>query len=274
MKGLDRYGPWALVTGASDGIGQALARQLAAARLNVILVSRRETTLHAFAAELTAAHAVQTRVIAVDLTESDAYDTIEKRTSDLDVGVAVLAAGFGHAVPFLDSPLRTELDMIAVNITAVTALTHRLGQRMAARGAGAIVLFGSLLGWHGVPGQVGYAATKAYVQALAEGLGRELAPRGVGVLAVAPGPVLSGFAERAGMTMGFADSPEVVAAATLSALGRSTTIVPGWRGKVITFAMATLPRRVRIVLLGRIVSGMRRRDLTARSGEQLRRFVR
>ena len=257
MTRLDRYGPWALVTGASDGIGQTVARQLAAAQLNVVLVARRENALRALAAELIAAHQVQTRVIAVDLTEPDALHTVEHHTSDLDVGVAVLAAGFGCAEPFLDAPLRSQLDMIAVNITAVTALTHSLGQRMSARGAGAIVLFSSLLGWHGVPGQVSYAATKAYVQALAEGLGRELAPRGVGVLAVAPGPVHSGFAQRAGMTISFADTPETIAAATLSALGRSTTIVPGWRGKLLTAAMTTLPRRIRIMLLGRIVSGMR-----------------
>jgi uncharacterized protein len=257
MTRLDRYGPWALVTGASDGIGQALARQLAAARLNIVLVARRENTLHALAAELTTAHNVQTRVVAVDFTTPHALEIVENRTSDLDVGVAVLAAGFGHAQPFLDSPLRSQLDMIAVNVTAVAALTHSLGQRMAARGSGAIVLFGSLLGWHGVPGQVTYAATKAYVQALAEGLGRELAQHGVGVLAVAPGPVHSGFAQRAGMTISFADSPEAIAAATLSALGRSTTVVPGWRGKMLTAAMTTLPRRIRIMLLGRIVTGMR-----------------
>jgi NAD(P)-dependent dehydrogenase (short-subunit alcohol dehydrogenase family) len=97
--------------------------------------------LHALAADLTAAHKIQTRVIAVDFTTPNAFEIVENRTSDLDVGVAVLAAGFGHAEPFLDSPLHSQLDMIAVNVTAVTALTHSVGQRMAARGSGAIVLF-------------------------------------------------------------------------------------------------------------------------------------
>lgn len=248
---------WAVVTGASDGIGHAIARRLAIEHVNLVLVARREPRLREIADDLSHTHGIATRVVAIDLRQPDAAGVIVDRTADLDVETAILAAGFGAAAAFLDTPLDVHDEMIAVNVTAVTALCHALGRRMADRGGGSIVLFGSLLGWHGVPGQVGYAATKAYVQSLAEGLRGELTRRNISVLAVAPGPVHSGFARRAGMSMSFADTPEAVAATTVSALGRSASVVPGWRGRLLTSAMSTLPRRVRIVLLGHIVTGMR-----------------
>jgi uncharacterized protein len=143
-----------------------------------------------------------------------------------------------------------------VNVTAVTRLAHTYARRLVIRGQGGIMLFGSILGWQGVPGSASYAATKAYVQSLAEGLRPELATNGVDVLSIAPGPVRSGFGARAGMTMTFATTPEVVASGALSALGRRMTVVPGFRGKFLTTALATLPRRLRIRVLADVVARM------------------
>lgn len=256
MNLVDRYGPWALVTGASDGIGQAAARHLAAAGVHVVLVARREPALRALAEDLGRSHHVQTRVVAVDLSRPGAVAEVADACAGVDVGLVVLAAGFGAAGPFLESPPTTALEMIGVNVSAVTALTHVMGARLAARGRGGIVVFGSILGWQGVPGQAVYAATKAYVQALAEGLNRELADHGVDVVSVAPGPVHSGFAARAGMTMRSATAPDVVAAGALRKLGHGVTAVPGAQGRVLTLALAPLPRRVRTAILGRVVAGM------------------
>jgi short-subunit dehydrogenase len=252
----DRYGPWALVTGASDGIGQATARHLAAAGVHVVLVARREPALRDLAEELERSHHIQTRVVAVDLARPAAAAEVADACAGVDVGLVVLAAGFGAAGPFLASPSATALEMIDVNVTAVTALTHVMGGRLVARGRGGIVVFGSILGWQGVPGQAVYAATKAYVQALGEGLHRELADRGVDVVSVAPGPVHSGFAARARMTMRSATAPDVVAAGALRRLGHGVTAVPGVRGRGLTLALAPLPRRVRSAILGRVVAGM------------------
>ncbi len=144
-----------------------------------------------------------------------------------------------------------------MNITAVTSLSHTFAGRLAARGKGGIVLFGSIVGWQGVPGQANYAASKAYVQSLAEGLHDELGPHGVDVLAVAPGPVDSGFGARAGLTMTSATSPDVVATAALDALGRRRTVIPGARGKFLTSALTPLPRRIRSRILGKVIAGMR-----------------
>ena len=127
---------------------------------------------------------------------------------------------------------------------------------MTARGRGGIVLFGSVLGWQGVPGQANYSATKAYVQALAEGLHGELRPHGVDVLCIAPGPVHTGFAARAGMTLASATTADVVADATWAALGKRVTVVPGLQAKLLTAGLKTLPRYGRSLVLGRVMASM------------------
>ena len=266
MRNVDchRYGPWALITGASDGIGQALAGRLAAEGINVVLVARSKHRLQAIAAELSAVHNVETMVLPVDLTDPGAAGTVEDLTGRLDVGLVVLAAGFGTTGTFLETPLAEELDLVAVNVTAIARLSHTFAGRLAARGRGGIILFGSIVGWQGVPGQANYAASKAYVQSLAEGLHDELKPRGVDVLSVAPGPVDSGFGARAGLTMTSATSPEVVATAALNALGRRT-VIPGARGKFLTLALTPLPRRIRSLILGKVIAGMRSRQPTPSS---------
>jgi len=257
MRNPQRYGPWALITGASDGIGMALADQIAAGGLNVALVARNEDRLRALAADLETRRGIETMVLAADLADADAVAFVETATAGLDIGLVVLAAGFGTTGTFLETSLAEEMALIAVNITAVTRLSHTFAGRLAARGTGGMILFGSIVGWQGVPGQANYAASKAYVQSLAEGLHDELEPTGVDVLSVAPGPVASGFGARAGLAMTAATAPEVVATAALTALGRRRTAIPGARGKFLTAALTPLPRRLRSRILGRVIAGMR-----------------
>lgn len=257
MRDPQRYGPWALVTGASDGIGKALAHQIAANGINVVLIARTEARLRAVATELEATYGIETMVLATDLADPDALEGVEALSSPLDVGLVVLAAGFGTTGTFLETPLLDELALVAVNITAVGRLSHTFARRLAERGSGGMILFGSIVGWQGVPGQANYAASKAYVQSLAEALHDELEPNGVDVLSVAPGPVGSGFGARAGLSMTAATAPEVVATAALTALGRRRTVIPGARGKFLTAALTPLPRRIRSLILGRVIAGMR-----------------
>jgi hypothetical protein len=251
------YGPWAVITGASDGIGRAIAGRAAAEGLNVVLAARSAGKLEELAAELSGTHGVRTRVVAVDLSQPRGAATLLDAIDDLDVGLAVLAAGFGTIGALADASTTDELEMIAVNVTAVAHLAQGFARLMISRGRGGIVLFGSILGWQGVPGQANYAATKAYVQALAEGLHGELKPAGVDVLCVAPGPVHTGFAARAGMSMKSAATPDEVADAAWSALGRQLTVVPGLQAKVMTGALKTLPRRGRSAILARVMASMR-----------------
>lgn len=247
-----RYGPWALVTGASDGIGKAMAEQLTSAGMSLILVARRGEVLTELADTWQLLQRISIITVAADLAHQDAIAQIATATADLDVGLVVLAAGYGSIGEFTAATTESDADMIAVNIGAVTALAHLFGPRLARRRRGGMVLFGSILGWQGGPLQATYAATMAYNQSLAEALRVEWQRAGVDVLSVAPGPVHTGFADRARMRMRAAATPEVVARAAMAGLGRRGTVVPGIRGKVQTYGLRSAPRRLRVRIMHRI----------------------
>ncbi|MEM6994033.1 MAG: SDR family NAD(P)-dependent oxidoreductase [Myxococcota bacterium] len=252
-----RYGPWAVVTGASDGIGRACAYQIAerSQGQGLVLVARRERALVQLANELEAKFGTRCRVLASDLSRPEHVSALIDACRDLDVGLLIAAAGFGTSGAFLDGEIGQELGMLDVNCRAVTQLVHAFGRGMAARKRGGIVLFSSLVAFQGVPNAAHYAATKAYIQTLAEGLHVELGRHGVDVIASAPGPVHSGFAGRANMTMGRAATPEMVAAKTLAALGRTMTVRPGMLSKLLEAAL-TLPRWGRVRIMEKVMGGM------------------
>lgn len=252
----ERYGPWAVVTGATDGIGRALAHQLAQAGFDLVLVARREPQLQALAQTLTREAAVQARAVALDLSLPDSPGVLAQQTAGLDVGLLVAAAGFGTSGPFVDSALEQELGMIDVNCRAVAAVTHHFARRFVSRGRGGLVLLSSLVAFQGVPRAANYAATKAWVQSFAEGLGAELQPLGVDVLASAPGPVQSGFGARAAMTMGQAQTPDEVARGTLRALGRWRTVRPGLLARLLELSLSLLPRWGRVRAMAAVMARM------------------
>ena len=251
-----RYGPWAVVTGASSGIGRETALVLAEAGLNLVLVARSRDALEKMATDLASRHGIEARAVPADLALGTGTEEAEAATRDLDVGLLVAAAGFGTSGPFLDSSLGKEMEMLDVNCRAPLRMSLHFGRRFAARGRGGIVLMGSIVGFQGTPNAANYAATKAYVQTLAEALHAELAPLGVDVLASAPGPTNSGFAARAGMRMGAALGSADVARKTLDALGRRSTALPGALSKVLAYSLAPLPRWARVRIMGRVMGGM------------------
>lgn len=261
-KNLRTYGPWALVTGASNGIGRAIAEQLAQDGFNLVLVARRQEALDALAAELGRA-GVETRVVASDLGPRGGAAQIDKATAELDIGLVVATAGFGTSGALLDASLETELDMVDLNCRSVVEVSSVFGRRLAARGRGGIVLFSSVVAFQGTPGAVNYASTKAFVQTFAEGLARELKPLGVDVLSAAPGPTHSGFATRANMKMGFAATTKDVARATIAALGRSGTVHPGFVAKLLGWSLAPLPRWARTMIMGQAMASMRPKKTAA-----------
>jgi short-subunit dehydrogenase len=255
-KWSERYGPWALITGASDGIGHAMASELAARGLNVILVARRGNLLDILAADLAKNFGVNTRVLIADLTDSADVSRVAEQTDGTDIGLLVASAGFGTSGRIQDTNLSDELSMIDLNCKAVFALTKNFADRFARRGRGGIVLFSSIVAFQGVPNASNYAATKAYIQTLTEGLRTELSARNVDILSCAPGPVRSGFAARSDLRMGSATSPATVARETLNALGRKTTVWPGFLSKILIGSLALLPRFARTAIMGRIMAGM------------------
>jgi short-subunit dehydrogenase len=255
-----RYGPWAVVTGASDGIGKSFASMIAKSGLNLVLVARREGVLRDFADQLRQRYGVAAIAIAADLSSYEANARIERDTRDLDVGLLVAAAGFGISRPFIENDIDVELNMIDVNCRAVALMTHAFARRFVARKRGGVILMSSLVAFQGVPRAANYAATKAYVQTLAEGLHDELAPLGVDVLATAPGPVKSGFGQRAGMRIRSGQTPDEVAEASLKALGRRTTVRPGFLAKALEASLAPLPRGGRMKIMARVMAGLTLHD--------------
>lgn len=177
-------------------------------------------------------------------------------TNSFDVGLLVANAGFGTTGSFIDIPLKSELDMLDLNCRAVLTMSHHYGQRFAARGRGGIILLSSIVAFQGVAKTANYAATKAYVQTLSEGIRAELAPHGVDVLASAPAPVSTGFAARANMQMGFALKPAEVATETLRALGRRGTVRPGWLSKLLIYGLSMLPRIGRTLIMSTVMADM------------------
>ena len=267
-----KYGPWAVVTGASDGIGRAIAISLAEAGLNLVMVARRRDALQALATGLMQAHDIETRIVAVDLGQRAEVDTIFSSVKDIEVGLLAAIAGFGTSGPFTDSPIVHELDMVDVNCRAVVELSHHFARRFAAQRRGGLVLMSSLLAFQGVPRAATYAATKAFIQTFAEGLRLELSSSGVDVVASAPGPVRSGFEARADMRMTAAASPLVVARGTLDALGRRTTVRPGFLSKFLEASLLPLPRLARSQIM-RVVMGDMTRHQDGGKKQQDTRFA-
>lgn len=250
----DKYGPWAVVTGASSGIGLELARQLADAGVNLVLNARNAVRLQQVAHGLRE-KGIEVRAVVADLSEPAGVEQVIREVRGLDIGLLINNAGFGTSGLLTDASLHAEISMLRVNCEAVLSLTHYFAQRFRDRKRGGIVFLSSIVAFQGVPYAAHYAATKAYVQSLAEALAIELKPFGVDVLAAVPGPVESGFGDRANMRMGKALTPEQVGVPILNALGRQTQVVPGILSKVLVYALKTVPRFVKTRIMQQVMGG-------------------
>ncbi|CAJ1510510.1 SDR family NAD(P)-dependent oxidoreductase [[Mycobacterium] burgundiense] len=179
----DEYGPWAVVAGASDGVGAAFAEGLAERGINVVLLARRAAVLEEVAAGIAARTGVRTRTLAVDLAADDAAAQIIAATEDLAVGFLVYCAGADPAFqPFLDTSADAAVAMVQRNCVTLLRLCHHYAAGMVERGRGGIVIFGSGAGLAGGPNMVAYSASKAFDMVFAEALWTELNPAGVDVV--------------------------------------------------------------------------------------------
>jgi uncharacterized protein len=178
-----KYGPWALVAGASDGVGAAFAARLAERGVNVVLLARRQAVLDRVAAEINSRTTVETRTLAVDLVEPGAASAIAAATSDLEIGFLVYCAGADPSFkPFLANPIEAAEAMVQRNCMVPMQLCHHYATAMVQRGSGGIVIFGSGAGLAGSPNMVAYGASKAFDMVFAEALWAELHDEGVDVL--------------------------------------------------------------------------------------------
>jgi short-subunit dehydrogenase len=250
-----RFGPWAVVTGASSGIGEAFARRLAASGINVVLVARREDRLLRLATELGERHGIETRIVPVDLASDDFLPVIEKATHDLQIGLLVNNAGVLAAGRFLDHDLADELNQLNLNTRAVLVLAHHFGRRLRERRWGGMIFLASTVAFAGVPGTSAYSASKAHALTFAEGFAREVAHAGIAVLALCPGPTSSEIWP-SGATPTLPMRPEAVAEIALRKLGKRTTVVAGLLNRLITVSTRFAPRWMNSLIFGKVVGGM------------------
>jgi uncharacterized protein len=246
----DRYGPWALVAGASEGIGAAFSAELARRGLDVVLVARRAEGLAEAAAGLPTA----SRTVAADLSTSEGLDAVAAATEGLEVGLVVANAAAAPVGGFLDADPADLTRVLDLNCRAPMLLARRYLPAMAARGRGGLVIMSSLFGQQGTALTVVYSATKAFGRVLAEGLWAELRQAGVDVVTCVPGAVATPLflrvqgnrAPRGTVT------PETVAQTALHGLGRRPVVVPGAMMRVASpFMSRVLPRRAAITAMSR-----------------------
>ena len=239
----------ALITGASSGIGLDLAHLFAADGHDVVLVARSEDKLRELAKELAAKHGVAAHVIVADLTQPDAPRQIFDRAPDVDI--LVNNAGFGVSGKFAETDLRTELDILQVNIAALTHLTKLFLPPMLQRGRGRILNVASTAAFQPGPLMAVYYATKAYVLSFSEAIAEELHGTGVSVTVLCPGPTATGFQKVANIgsetllkVMRPVSSMDVARAGYRALMRGSRLVIPGMKNKLGVHSLRITPRAV------------------------------
>ncbi|HKT46783.1 MAG TPA: SDR family oxidoreductase [Candidatus Acidoferrales bacterium] len=242
-------GKWALVTGASAGIGYELAEQLAAAGAHLVLTARRTDRLQKLAADLSAKHSVQSEVFTADLTRPEAPPEILAFTArkGLEIELLVNNAGFGAFGYIQDIPESRLLEMVQVNCSAVVHLTRLYAAPMVERRHGDILIVASTAAFQAVPFNSAYAATKAFDLIFAEGVAEELRPLGVNVCALCPGPTTTEFqrvANQPDRAFKVAETAEKVARTGLEGLTKGkSTVISGAMNRFMMEAERLAPRR-------------------------------
>lgn len=249
----DRYGRWAVVAGASEGLGEAFAAALAERGMNVAMVARRGQILEEIGERLAAEHGIEVRCLELDLADPAFPEALREATRDLELGMLVYNAAFVPMGPFLDNDEDGIEQAVDVNVRGPLRLVRALAPALKERGRGAVVLMSSLSGLQGSPHISVYAASKAFNTIFAEALWYELTPHGIDVAACVSGAVPTpGYLERFGRKVPGMLSAEEAVRQTLDRLGKGPRIVPG---RINRFAhqlvRRLLPRRTAIRLIAK-----------------------
>ncbi len=242
-----RYGSGALITGASSGIGEALARALAARQMDLVLVARRGDRLRQLGQALEAAHGVRVVAVTQDITAEEAPGAIRAAVAraGIDVGLLINNAGFTTYGEFHATNDGSQSRMVDLHCRAPVALTEAFLPEMIARGRGGLIFVASMAGYQPTPYMATYGATKAFKLSFAHALGAELRPYGIDVLGLCPGYVPTEFQELSGthdLPAPGVLSAEAVAEEALRVLGRRPAVVPGLRNQLSLGIARILPR--------------------------------
>ncbi|MEI8254200.1 MAG: SDR family NAD(P)-dependent oxidoreductase [Deltaproteobacteria bacterium] len=256
----ERYGGWALIAGASEGLGAEFAEQLARRRLSLVLVARRTGPLESLAETLRARHGVEVRALSLDLSDPSQIERLAAETAGLEVGLVVCNAALAPIGEFLARSTEEHGRLIDLNCRATALLAHRYGTAMCARGRGGLVVMTSLAALQGTALTAHYAASKAYLRVLAEGLWEEWRPRGVDVVACMAGPTetptWSAGQARRWLGIPPVQRAEDVVDTALASLGHGPVCVPGAINRLTGFLMQRVLTTAGAV---RAVSGATRR---------------
>jgi hypothetical protein len=237
-----------LITGASSGIGLELARLFARDGNNLVLVARREELLNKIAGELNSDFGVEVEVIAKDLTLEKSPDEIFIQLKDREIDIVVNNAGFGAVGPFSELDYKRQIDMIKLNIAALTSLTRLFIPRMVEKNSGGILNVGSLAGFQPGPYATIYYATKAFVLSFTEGLKEELKNTNIKITCLAPGPTNTEFGEVSGLDRSFLfkfgtmGAKEVALQGYNGFLNGKTIVIPGFSNKLLPLLVRLSPR--------------------------------
>lgn len=257
----EKYGPWAVIAGGSEGIGASFARKLAHHGINVALLARKPEPLEEVARELRASTKVQVRTASIDLTAPDLKERLAHLTGDIEVGMVVYNAGAENAmVPFLDRPLDQLMRVIGVNVIGTTVMLHQLAAPMRARRRGGIIVVGSMAGFAGGSRMAVYTGSKAYEQMLTETLWWELKPFGIDVLMLIAGTTKTPAMARMGVNLEGTGhpvmDPDDVAQEGLDNLANGPTWVAGAHNREAAKFMCTPDRKAAVEMVSASADAM------------------
>jgi uncharacterized protein len=268
MNFKDRYGPWALVTGSSSGIGHEICTELARRGLNLVVIARNERELLAQKEELERQYRIEVRPLALDLTTDSFHATILEFTKNLDIGLIVPNAGMTETGDFAKTSPLVNQAMIALNVRHPVILTNVFLERLIARKRGGVLLVASTFGYQGVPFFAAYAASKSYVLTFGEALHSEMKRFGVDVATLSPGLTSTNMSKNLPLELGklplFAGTPGSVARLGVAALGRAAAVVPGIVNNLFVFFNRLVPRMFPVVLFGFLIKRAFKRETVSR----------
>jgi short-subunit dehydrogenase len=250
----NKYGDYALITGASSGIGESFARRLAELGMNLVLVARRKERLDNLKSEIQLKHNVDIINIKLDLTEDNIIEKISQHLEGIDVGILINNAGYGSTGYFHTNNADNEIQMVKLNCVVPTILTHHFIRPMVEKRKGAVIFLGSVVAVQPTPIMSTYSATKVFNAYLGESLWYEMKRHNVDVLNVNPGGTVTEFQRVANVTTGpFAREPEHVVETALNALGKKPSVIDGFPNKTTLLLSKILPKKLALNLTGKVV---------------------
>jgi len=249
----NKYGDWALITGASAGIGEEFAHQLANLGFNLVLVARRQDRLNSLKTLLQGKYKIEIVTAPIDLLSNNYLEELTSLIGDRTINLLINNAGFGYRGEFINGTAENDENMIKLNCIVPTVLTHHFVKPMIANKKGGIIFLASLVAFQATPTTTTYASTKVFNAFIAEGLWYELKKYNIDVLSLNPGGTNTEFQQIANSTTGpIPRTAKQVVQTAIKALGKKPSVVDGFYNKILAVTGRLISRRLTVTLAGKI----------------------